>query len=51
MANYKSTNRLLVACATREISWHHENPGKSLHAAAEGPENEGNQRHNGARRR
>ncbi len=25
---------------------HHENPGKLLHAAAEGPENEGNQRHN-----
>ncbi len=26
-------------------------PGKSVHGAAEGPENEGNQRHNGARRR
>ncbi len=30
-----------VACATCQISWHHENPVKSLHAAAEGPRNEG----------
>ena len=31
-----------ASCATREISWHHDNPGKFRHAAAKGPENEGN---------
>ncbi len=34
------------------ISWHHENPENSphyLHAAANGPKNDGSQRHNGAR--
>ncbi len=48
---YKSTNRLLVLVPHDEISWHHENLGKSLHAVAEGPVNEGNQRHNGTYRR
>ncbi len=36
--------------AQTETSWHRDNPGKSLQVAAEALANEGNQRHNGARR-